>query len=216
VTDVSSAWPPEDLSFLKPHQVALFKVLVAQDEAIARIYAGAIKARLSEDNPDHISQCCHSIRELIDNIPKYFNVPVERTDKLGNKVDALHAAWKKEPSVRNTTAEPLSTKFMKKLEEFFAWHSDNRANRRAVASLTILKLDLSGRQLPPPLSKLRADEWMLIRDFFVVSAHHGTCTLEEVDQYLYFLEDFLLALIKPRTFDTADLIDALVKEVEDG
>lgn len=212
-----TAQPPlnlHELTPLKSGQLALLGVLVEKSEAVAAMYIGAIMTRAAEDNPEHLSQACHSLRELIDNLPKYFDVPVEPSGRLGDQTNALHQRWKREPRVKNATSEPLTEKFVLKLSEFFKWIEENFPKRKEVARITIRELDASGRSLPRPIEDLRAQEWLAIRDFFVGSTHHGTCSLEDFDTWLDELESFVLGLTKPRTFDNADAIDALILEGE--
>ena len=91
-------------------------------------------ARASENNPDYLSQACHSVRELIDNLPKYFQVTVKRTGSLKDQVISLQSAWEREPRVRNASAEPLSERFAKKVEGLLKWFADNFPARREVCS----------------------------------------------------------------------------------
>src|SRR5665811_433964 len=78
-----------------PRQQVLWRTLHEKDAVIARMYCGAIMARSAENNPDHLSQACHSMRELIDNVPNHFALPVESAGRLSDQVNALHAKWKK-------------------------------------------------------------------------------------------------------------------------
>ncbi len=69
-----SARPEDQLTELRQTQHAMITVLLDKDEALAKMYHGAIKARSFVDNPEYLAQASHSIRELIDNLPKYFDV----------------------------------------------------------------------------------------------------------------------------------------------
>jgi hypothetical protein len=199
-----------------PRQRLLLRVLIEKDAAVANMYHGAIMARHSEGNPDHISQACHSMRELIDNVPKYFAIPVEPAGRLRDQVDALQARWVREPRVRNSSDAPLSATFIAKLVAFFQWVDEHLPKRIEAARTTIRGMDVSGRQLPATIEQMRAEEWMKIRDFFVAGTHHGTCSTGEFDAWLEVFEDFILSFTKPRTFETAAQIDALIAEGESG
>jgi len=203
-----------ELTPLNPAQLTLLGVLNDKSEEVAAMYVGALMARATVDNPEYLSQACHSLRELIDNLPKYFDVPVEPSGRLGDQTNALHEHWKRERRAKNGGLEPLSEKFIQKLSEFFQWIEENRPKRREVARRTIRELDASGRSLPRPIEDLRAQEWLAIRDFFVSSTHHGTCSPDDFDAWLEALESFVLGLTKPRTFDNADAIDELIREGE--
>jgi hypothetical protein len=203
-----------ELTPLGSRQIALVGVLSDKSDNIAAMYVGAIMARGAEDNPDHLSQACHSVRELIDNLPNYFDVPVERTGRLTDQANALHDQWKREPRVKKGNSDPLTERFAKKLTEFFQWIDENIPKRREVARKTIQQLDPSRRSLPRPIEDLRAKEWMRIRQFFVDATHHGKCSRDDFDNWLDVLETFVLNLTRPRTFENADAIDALIREGE--
>ena|ERR1035437_10278853 len=215
VDELSSRVEPlEELTTLEERQLALLGVLIGKDNSVARMYIGALMARASEENPDYLSQACHSVRELIDNLPKYFQVTVKRTGSLKDQVISLQSAWGREPRVKNRSSKPLTERFAKKVEGLLNWFTDNFPARREVARTTVRELDVSGRRMPLPIEDVRADEWMAIRDWFVRSTHHGGCTSDEFDQWIYQFEMFLLNLAKPRPFDNADIIDELIAEGE--
>ncbi len=141
-------------------------------------------------------------------------MPVGPSGRLGDKVNSLNDRWERESRVRNQNGDPLSDSFVKNLEEFFAWIGASFPRRREVARQTIRELGSSQRPLPAPIEDLRAAEWMEIRNFFVASTHHGSCSEESFDTWLELFELFVLGLARPPTFDNADRIDALVHEVE--
>jgi hypothetical protein len=199
---------------LIPRQQLLLRVLLEKNDAVANMYGGSIVARAATNNPDHLSQACHSMRELIDNVPKYFTIPVEPAGRLRDQVDALQAKWNREPRVRNESDEPVTVSFLARLVAFFQWVDEHLPKRIDVARTTIRGLDVSGRHLPPTIEQMRAKEWMEIRDFFVGGTHHESCSIEDFDTWLEVFEEFMLNLTKPRTFETADQIDALVAEGE--
>ena len=129
--------PTDPLSALNGAQSALVRVLQEKDESVAMMYVGAIRARLATDNPDHLAQASHSVRELIDNLPKYFDIPLNRIERLGDRVNALATKWKKETRVKNKSTEPVSERFTKKLEQFFEWNEQSFPKRREIARTTI-------------------------------------------------------------------------------
>jgi hypothetical protein len=197
-----------------PRQQLLWRTLHEKDAAVARMYCGAIMARGAENNPDHLSQACHSMRELIDNIPNHFEVPVESAGRLGDRVSAFYGKWKREPRVRNSSNENLSDGFIVEIVAFFDWVEEHQPNRVNEARTIIRALDATGRRLPPSVEEIRASEWMEIRKFFLGGTHHRPCSLEEFDTGIVVFEEFMLSLAKPRTFETATQIDALVAEGE--
>jgi len=203
-----------DLVPLSTTQLALLKVFSDKSPTLAKMYVGAIIARGSEDNPDYLSQACHSMRELIDNLPKYLPVPYEHSGELRPKVDALADQWKKELRSRNVDTGSLSNKFIGKLTEFFQWVEEHFPTRRDMARNIIRDLDVGGRPLPKALEDLHAAKWMKLRTFFVAGTHHGTCTPATFDECLDEFEAFVSSKDSPSTFETAALLDDLIGEGE--
>jgi len=199
---------------LTAEQVALFGVLHNQSPELAKMFVGAVAARTATTNPDHLSQACHSVRELIDNLPTYFEIPIDPPGRLGDLVSSLAAKWARQPRVRQGDDSPLTSAFVQALEEFFRKEAEIKPKRRDSARTTLRHFGAAARPLPSQIEDLRADEWLLIRDFFVNGTHHGSCTEEEFDTYLGTLQERMLGLAKPRTFDYQKEIDALVSEGE--
>lgn len=199
---------------LQGHQRALFEVLQHRDGSPAAMYLGALHVLAEEGNPDRLALAAHGIRELIEKLPKYFDLPVPTQARMGDKVAVLQAEWKKvRPKMER--GGPFPTTLWDKLEEFFLWLESDRPAWRAKVAQLLRSLDPAGRPLPAPIEKLRVQQWLECNEFFVNSSHHRECTQDEFMAWLDFLERFLLDLVRPRTFDNADKLDALILEGED-
>jgi hypothetical protein len=205
----------DQLASFTARQRVLLGVLVATDKNLGMMFVGAVMARATTDNPEYLQQASHSLRELINELPHHFaDASVKSPDKLSDKVKVLAAKWRREPRVKNNSDEGLSDQFVGELEEFFDWEAGSFPARREVARRTVTRFDPSGRLLPQRIEERHADEWMDIRDFFVRSAHHSPCSADDFDRWYNAFESFMLARIKPRTFERADEIDALIREGE--
>jgi len=204
--------PAEQL--LSGRRRALFEVLIAKDDSLAKMYVGALMAREATTNPDFLTQACNSVRELIDALPNFFTVSQRPPGRLGDKVNALRDRWRRERRVVNGDGSALSDRFIAQLEEFFEWNEQSFPRRRDMAREIIQQLDASGRRLPGAIENLRAEQWIEIRDFFTNSTHHGTCDEADFDTWIEAFEYFTLDLARPRTFENAARIDELVERVE--
>lgn len=171
-------------------------------------------ARRANNNPDHLSQACHSVREIIDKLPEHMDVPFARPDKLGNKVNELAGLWKRQRRVRDSSEAPLSARFLSALADFFNWYTESFPSRRELARQIIRDFDVSGRHLPRSVEDQHAARWMELRQFFLDGTHHGSCAIPEFDLRLKEFETFVLGKAAPKTFQIADQIDALIAEGE--
>jgi hypothetical protein len=202
---------------LADRQMALLEVFGRKSEALGRMYVGALQAWRDRANPDRLALAAHGFREVMMKLPEYFAVPMPSVDaRLGDKVDVLRQHWNKLPKTR-LPGEPLPPKLISRLESFFVWLEDSRPRFKERAAGIVRGLDPAGRALPPPIEAIRVDEWNMFRTFFVRAAHHEQqCPDAEFDLWIEQFETFILNLAKPRTFENADLLDALIQEGEGG
>jgi len=198
---------------LADHQRALLAVLRERDPAPASRYLGALQVLDDSTNPDRLALAAHGIRELMQELPRYFNLPIPIRDRMGDKVRDLRQAWAAAQDNVSATA-PLPGTVWKKLESLMAWLDVERPTWKQKTARMLRELDPAGRRLPPPVEKLRVEEWLECHKFFVEAAHHRGCTSDDLENRLDRVERFMLDLIRPRTFENADAIDALIQEGE--
>lgn len=206
----SSPWAPVPLG---GQQKIMFEALGQRDSVSAAIYVGAIQVWGDATNPDRLALAAHGIRELMDRLSKYLDVPYRDQPRMGDKVAALYDAWQRaRPQIG--AGLPMPDGILKKLEGFFEWYESDRPNRRALAGSMLRKMDPAARPMPFPIEDLRVNEWMTCHDFFANSAHHTQNSAGDFEGWLDVLERFLLDRMRPRTFDNADALDDLIREGE--
>lgn len=201
---------------LSGQQRAVLDALAEQDRRLGDMYAGALSVLGQTSNPERLAQAAHSLRELIEKLPRYLDVPAPRKPPtLKEEVRRLVAAWRKagvEPSAVNARR---AGDFFKAFERFVIWFEGVHLTMREQAAATIRGLDPSGRPLPTPIEDLRIKEWQECNWFFQgVSHHNKECSSDDLRQWLDVLERFLLDLLRPRTFDDFSAIDRLIEEGE--
>lgn len=224
VGEGSDARPREPALVLTGPQKALFDSLSEKSPELARMYLGAVVAVRNAANPERFAQAAHSMRELMQKVPEYYEVQTKAyRERLSDQISALQGKWEK--LLRGTDCcrnsewsgqidNPLA-KFLKSVREFFEWFVRHRPRRKDVIKSTLRAIDGSGRPLPPPLESLNVEKWEIIRDYFIGVCHHdGDAEEGEYGQYLGELERFLLDLVRPRTFDDFSEIDRLITEAE--
>jgi hypothetical protein len=208
---------------LSSQQLALYQALGKKEPALGDMYLGALLVLREVSNPERLAQAAHSLRELMDKIPKYVDVEMKaHRETLGNKVDALDEGWRK--LTQNTAChqggswggnvdQPLS-RYLQKLEEFFDWHAKHRPRRRVEAARLFRQLDGLQFTLPSFLEHLNVSEWQRLRDYFVSGAHHQRIDDSVFAERLESLESFLIARLHPRAYADLDEIDGIIREVE--
>lgn len=206
-------------------QKALVKALSEKDIRLGEMYTGALMALENSDNPESLVQACHSLRELMEKIPQWYEtVPApEQLPRLNDKMHALEQKWKsmiKKTSCFSNgawsgTIDKSLGAALRGVEEFFSWRAKDMPMRNARTAGLLRKLDPLRLPLPTKIEELRVKEWSECREYFVQVSHHNVATLpEELPKWLYFLEGFLLDLIRPRTFEKHKEMDALVEQGE--
>lgn len=206
-------------------QSALYIALLEKDQMLANMYVGTLTVLKHNENPDHLALAAHGVRELMEKLPLFVNVPIKAQSKaLKSEVRNLEKTWlttrNKSQSYNNQTWEgeidaPLH-KLLKKLHLFFEWFDDDYPSRKAEFAETLRGLEISGRTLPTPLEELNIKAWFEIRDFFQSVSHHQnpTTTDDEFCQMLEALERFLIDRLHPQTFTDFNKIDEIIREGE--
>jgi len=221
-TDLERVGPENP--FENGRQQALHEALLEKSPALASFYWGGLFALRQGANPERFPQSAQSIRELIEKIPEYYDVPIKaQHESLKNKVIELLNIWettlKRSSNYSNGNWEgqidrPLKDLLGKKAS-FFDWFKQHHPLRRAEVAATLQRIDQAGRAIPKILEDSNVDIWMNIREYFVTVAHHGRQTnYKEICQWLESLETFILDRLRPRTFENLSTIDTLIKEGE--
>ena len=180
----------------------------------------------NERNPERFSQASHSIRELIDKIPKCFDIDTHANkESLKEKVMTLERSWLKatEKSICHDSIcdgwkgeiDEILQSFLKATQEFFEWREKHLPRKADEIKKALRKLDNSERTLPFPLENHNVTFWSQIKDFFLSVCHHGKDTdPKEFGHWLESFEIFLLDRLYPRTYEEFDKLDSIIAEGE--
>jgi hypothetical protein len=212
----------EVISGFDPMQVELLAALRELNSEAANIYVGAISTFRTEWNLDRIALCSHGIRELINKLPLYADVPLVKEDrqKLGNYADNLVAVWNKMAEKKIWPGEPAWSgsidadlrKVLKKTQLLVESHIKIKAGRKLQVRKIIQKHNYHPVPLPASIEENKASQWDEYRTYFANVAHHARTSEEEFKSHLTHFEDMLLNYLKPRTFDKKAEILKLIKD----
>lgn len=206
---------------LSGQQLALFRALKRWHSDLAQMYLGALLVMRDGNNPDALALAAHGIRELMEKLPTFVDVPLKaHNESLLPRVQNIESRWTKvlrksscyaDGEWRGEIDNPLR-QLLRHLQDFFTWLNDHRPRRREEIRRTLRQLDAPGHVLLPPLEDLNVSAWMKMREFFNKVAHHGPPpSKQKFLQQLDALERFLLDRFNPRTFDDFTIINAILE-----
>lgn len=204
-------------------QRSLYEALWRLNPILADIYYGALSVLQQTDNPDHLAQTAHSLRELMEKLPRYMNVPLDRKGaSLTDKVRGFHQEWSKLLEEVNRDGNSLKSgalicrpleSFLGFSEEFFGWVEIERPTRKKQTAKVVRGLDPAMRPLPATIENLRIEEWDECHSYFENVSHHNR-TAEELEGWISALERYLLDKLCPRTFDDHAVLDQIIQKGE--
>jgi Schlafen, AlbA_2 len=202
---------------LSAQQRAVLAVLTAKNERLGAMYLGAQSVLRQRDNPDRISLAAHGMREVMEELYVYIDVPVPaKPPSMKAKVQALRQEWVRVAGEAEQAAEITGhlRRFLVKAREFFDWFDRDHPTRLQRVVAILRRLDPSGQSLPAFIEDQRAREWKARHEFFDRVAHHGDCSNEEFEASADAVERLLLDYLRPRTFDEFATMDAIIEEGE--
>jgi hypothetical protein len=211
-------------------QIVLGSVLQEKRPLLSGMYLGALYVLNAGNNPDRLALAAHGLRELMEKLTLYYNVPAspqssmqKKLPSLKEKVRQLQDHWqnvqknskcRSNPGWSGEIDKPL-LRFLTKVEEFFTWVVEERPARKQQTASTLRVLDPLPLPLPGLIEELRIEEWERCHNYFQGVAHHTiNSSYEEFMTWVAVLERFLLDRLYPRTFDDHRIIDELIKEGE--
>lgn len=204
--------PLED--YLTDQQSKLLRLLESLSPEIAQMYYGALRVLSDESNPDRLALAAHGIREIIEKMPKHFDVPIGSQLNWG-RVDDLKRNWEAEDQLQIVENNaPPSPKFIKKLREFFDWWEEIRPDRRKEAKELFRKMIPSRSSVPTEVEEKRLADWVECKRYFVSVSHHGKASVKEFETYETMFAGILISFAQPPTFEVADALDMIIKEGE--
>lgn len=216
-------WPPVKLL---DQQRELEAALRRLDPRLASMYLGCLRVLADVENPEALPLAAHAARELMRAVPSVLDVPMKaHKERLGDKVRALQDKWAataRRSSCRQDgggwsgTIDTNLAKALRAIDELFRWMNEHMPRRRDETIGAIRRLERA-TALPDHLERANAAAWEDLVEYFNGIAHHNTQPERQaLEARIEQLEHFLLARVRPRTFDDFSKIDDLLREVSDA
>jgi hypothetical protein len=214
---------PEE-SILSGRQRALFQALGKKDSQLASMYVGALFVLRNTSNQDRIAQAAHSLRELLEKLPRILDMPIQaKPPSMMDKIRPLEKTWSKAKTESsglktNPRSDKIDTplrKFLDEAERFFGWLASDRPTRKEQAAIVVRGLDPLKKALPQTIEILHVEEWDRYRNHFELVSHHQA--VEELDEFMKWVdgvEGYLIDRLIPRTFDDFTALDKIIGEGE--
>lgn len=210
--------PEREVPALIGDRLLLYQALDRVGPELGRVYQGAIAVLADAENQVRLQLAAHALRELMDLLSKYRDVPVDASkERMGDKVRTLDDRWgalsDQDYLEEGATITPRLAKFLKLTREFFVWFKEHRPRRRGVVAGALLKMDKHPLPAPPQIQKLNVNEWFEMHRYFVSSAHRFDVRLNplEFESYLSTFERFLMNRLVPRIMPELEKIDQILR-----
>ena len=212
---------------LNDRQWAFFEGLLEVDPsgAIAAIYYGGHLAERNTENPEGLYHAAHSLRELMEKVPKYLRgTPVQPRPqsllagvrRVGESWTALRQMnpWEGEPRTWSGEIDGAMRIFLVKFEEFYKWSIEFLPTRSAEAQF-VRSATPGRRPLPPTLNKDWIKRWNRVRRYMENGSHHGfKLTPEEFAQNRLEMEILLQHLSRVEAVANQERLDEIIREGE--
>jgi hypothetical protein len=206
-------------------QQTLYEALIDKDERLARMYLGSLRVLSDNQNPDRLALVAHGLRELMEKLPRYLNVPIKTKSSFALKAEVhnLRQSWN---NIKNYQDLPGKNRwrgqinktlrtFLVKVGDFFVRFEQARPTKHIEIAQLLQSLEIQKQNLPSNIEEINIQEWKNSYDYFTGVSHHRKTTLQELEEYLNTLEEFLLDRLRPRTFEDYAIIDNIIKEGEE-
>lgn len=208
---------------LSGRQRSLYEALADKSDDLAAMYQGALQVLQSPSTVDRFAMAAHNLREVMEKLPRYIDVPKKESFNLKEAVfeleHQLEDVQEKSDSYDGEEwdgeIENSLSGFLESVELMFARNREHNPKKRERYEEMLGRLDPSATSVSERKRERLFDEWKELRGFFLGVCHHGRETdIDEFTEYLERLERHMLARLRPQTFKTQDTLDKIINEAE--
>lgn len=208
---------------LSPNELRVYEALVEAHDLGAQMYAGAmIVRRLGV--PDGEAMVAHAMRELLDTIPEIAGVEAVGNFSHRSRVGQLRGDWHRAVDNSDCTSDGTTwsgkidgalARFLKRTRQFFEDEANAHMPGLAGAREFVSTSEPTDGPVPPVIIEQRALIWADCKGYFSAVSHHDDRkSIDDLDDYVTRVEDFLLDHLKPRTTADRIAIAQAIKEIE--
>jgi hypothetical protein len=211
-----------------PQRRRLLEALTGVDRGIADMYEGVTRMLDDASFPDGLSLGAHAMRELMEKLPKVFDVPAGQNFSLRNRINGLQEVFERASRESDcSTADgwvgeidrPLA-ELLHEVESLLADRDRDWVSRAEADRALIRRLEPGPIRRGDQLTTTEVEQWTRSRKYFEALAHHGhiyhgkrTDHVDFVD-HVRGVEVLLLGKLLPATAADFAEIDTLMAAVE--
>jgi hypothetical protein len=211
-----------------PQRRRLLDALRDVDQGIADMYESATRIFDDFDFPDALSLGAHAMRELMEKLPRVFDVPAGQGFSLRNRVDGLQKAFDKAKN-KSTCSTPdgwtgkIDGPLAELLQETEALLRDRERDwvfRKEADRALMREMDPGPIPRGDHLAATEVEQWSRSRAYFEALAHHGHIYWGKQTHHAEFVEHLtrveviLLSKFRPPTAADFAEIDSLLATIE--
>ena len=213
-------------------QDGIVRALKKGNEKLSEMYLGALTVQLNKNNPERIIQAAHSVRELIRNLPRYWEgayITSSNTNYgLKNEVKNILPYWASlideiDISDRewNDENKRRIQSFLSRLNAFFIKFTSNRPDVRKEVKIILDQIAPFQNILPEQelikRNEQRIKTWLDFKDYFNGVSKHSDDTQNfriQFKQFEEFIFNQILFKIHPVVLEDLNDLDRLISEGE--
>lgn len=211
-----------------PQRKRLREALSGVDQGIADMYDGATRMIDDIDFPDGLSLGAHAMRELMEKLPKIFDVLAGQNFSLRNRIDSLQRVFERSKSQSSCSTadgwqgeiDPPLVELLQEVETLLADRERDWVSRGEADRALMRQLEPGPIRRGDQLTAREVEQWTLTRKYFEALAHHGHVYRGKETDHVEFAEHvrgvevLLLSKLRPPTAADFAEIDALMETIE--
>lgn len=195
---------------------------------LEEMYIGALQVLTQTNNPQRLQHAAHSVREILDKLPYYYDGAPARTwgteaSRHLSSIGQYIGRAKDQSSCYN----PADSTWIGQIDEVLIFSLQEIDKTLAAQATKLTKaeanrqlfrsLDPLEQPLPPDKEEELLRDWGKSNQFFQNVAHHNIYSSDE--EFRMQFDTFtrlLLSQLRPTTSETIDAIDKIIAEAEEN
>jgi hypothetical protein len=186
------------------------------------MYLEAIRAlQRSTEFPEALHVVAYELREFMNFLPVVLDLPTPDHSQMKSRVMNLVADWERATNGNDNhdgkqwiEVDSKARVLLGRLDRFMRWCKASIPDRHASVRAILAAVTPGNRRMPDRLVSDRVRQWSDLLGYFNRITHHERPDPDDLRQSMRELEEFLLDLLEPKTFEEQDAIDALIAAVE--